>query len=227
MWIIGLTGAIGAGKSRVSAFFRHLGVPVHCADGYIHHLFKEDHDVQGQIKSLWPEAFVGGTIDRSVLGNRVLTSPPDLQKLEEILYPKLAEDQKRFLKKNQYLKKPVVVLDVPLLFEVGLDSYCDSVVLVSSPFSLRHQRVMGRKEMTTRKFLAFESLQMKDSERKRKANFIIYTGRDKGNALRLIKKFLFVLSVCPPQKWKGNWPRNLKRIPHESRNRFRHRNNRI
>lgn len=227
VWIIGLTGAMGAGKSRVSSCFRQMGIPVHCADTYVHFLFEHDTDVQQQIKTLWPDVFVEGKIDRQRLGDRVLSSPLDLQKLEELLYPKIAENQKQFLQKNQYAKEQVVVLDVPLLFEVGLDAYCDYVILISASFIIRKQRVMQRKGMTLQKFYTFERLQMKESERQKRADIILYTGRGKGNALKTVKQILFVLSQRPSPKWQGKWPKVLKRRPYESGNCLRHRNNRI
>ena len=227
MWIIGLTGAMGAGKSKVSAVFRQQGIPIHCSDTYIHYLFENDGDVQQQIKSRWPEVFVEGKIDRLLLSNRVLSFPQDLNHLESLLYPKLAEDQKKFIKKNQYLKKPIIVLDVPLLFEVGLDRYCDFVIVVSAPPALRKQRVMRRKGMTVKKFHLLECLHIKESERIKKADFIIYTGLDKGNALKIVQQIILLLSQQPIPKWQGKWPKNLQRVPYESRNCFRYRNNRI
>lgn len=227
MWIIGLTGAMGAGKSKVASYFRLEGIPVHCSDTYIHFLFENDLEVQKNIYTLWPEVFVDGKIDRFLLGDLVLTSPYDLGRLEDILYPKLLNDQRKFLQKNQSLKEPIVVLDVPLLFEVGLESYCDYVIVVAASPSLRKERVMKRKGMTVEKFHTLDSLQMKESERRKKADFIIYTGLDKGHALKTVKQILFVLSQRSSPKWQGNWPKKLKRRPHEPRNCFRHRNNRV
>ncbi|MBA3812885.1 MAG: dephospho-CoA kinase [Alphaproteobacteria bacterium] len=227
MWIIGLTGAIGAGKSRVAAYFHRLGIPVHCSDTYIHFLFENDPDVQQQVKALWPDVFAHGKIDRLLLGEKVLSSFDDLHRLEGLLYPKLVENQRKFLEKNQYRRERFVVLDVPLLFEVDLDVYCDCVILVSSSSALRKQRVMERKGMTPKKYLTLENLQMKDSERRKKADFILYTGRDKGYALKMVQKIIFSLSQLPFPKWQGKWPKNLTRRPHESRNCFRHRNDRI
>jgi dephospho-CoA kinase len=227
VWIIGLTGGVGAGKSRVSACFHQMGIPVHCADTYIHHLFENDRDIQQQVRTLWPDVFVQGKIDRLLLGEKVLSSPEDLNRLEGLLYPKLVEDQRKFLKKNQYDKKKFSVLDVPLLFEVDLDAYCDCVILVSSSAGLRKQRVMGREGMTLEKYSTLESLQMKDAERRKKSDFILYTGRDKGYPLKMVQKILLILSQRPIQKWQGKWPKTLNRSPHESRNCIRYGNNRL
>ena len=227
MWIIGLTGAMGAGKSLISSYFRHEGVPVHCSDEFVHFLFEKDDDVQRQIKRLWPDVFVEGKIDRSLLANHVLSSSHDLRCLEDTLYPKLAENQKKFIKKNQQLRNKFIVLDVPLLLEVGLDSYCNYVILASAPPSLRKQRVMRRQGMTLQKFHALEALQMKEGDKGKKADLILYSGRDKGNVLKAIKKVIFLLSQQPIPKWEGKWPKNLIRRPYESKSCLRHRNNRI
>jgi dephospho-CoA kinase len=227
VWIIGLTGALGAGKSTVSDCFRQLGIPVHCSDTYLHFLFENDRGVQQKVKALWPEVYVKGKIDRSALGDRVLSSAEDLNRLEGLLYPKLAEDQGKFLKKNKSLKKQFVVFDVPLLFEVGLEAYCDVVILVSAPSSLRKMRVMGRKGMTLKKYRTLECLQMTDLERRKRAYFILYTGRDKGYPLKMVEKIIFALSQRPTPKWQGKWPKILTRRPYESRNCFRYRDDRI
>jgi dephospho-CoA kinase len=219
MWIIGLTGAIGAGKSTVSQFFTQMGVPVHSADDTIHFLFDHDHEVQEQVRTSWPDVFVEGKIDRLKLGDRVLASPSELARLEGLLYPKLAENQREFLIKNQQQKKQFVVLDVPLLFEVGLDVYCDVVILVTARSPQLKQRVMRREGMTAEKYSIFKHLQMKDAERKKRADFIIYTGREKDHALKTVQKILFILSQQPIPTWQGKWPKSFKRSPYASGNR--------
>lgn len=227
MWIIGVTGAQGAGKSTIAKYLKQEGIPVHCADKEIHSLLRIDAEVRDTIKTLWPEVFVKNHIDRTLLGNRVLLSPPDLKQLEETLYPKLIQRQRQFLLQEQKNKSPMVVFDVPLLIETGLDRYCDYVILVSSAYFLRKQRVLRGKNMTMEKFKAFEFLQIKDAERRKKADFVIFTGRDKGSILNKIKECLAILSQQPIPKWQGKWPRSLKRENHGTRNCFRYRNNRF
>lgn len=226
MWIIGLTGAIGSGKSTIASCFRRLGIPVHCADAYVHSFFETERGVQ-QVKALWPDTFVNGKIDRQRLGSHVLFSPTALDQLEKILYPKLVEDQRKFIKKNQFLKKPIIVLDVPLLFEVGLDIYCNYVVVASISQSLQKLRVLRRKGMTLKKFQRLKFLQLKESERKKKEKFIIYTGRDKGNVLKSVQQILFILSQRPSPKWQGKWPKTLTRRSYESGNCSGYGNNRV
>lgn len=216
MWIIGLTGGIGAGKSTLAGYLREMGIPVHSADQEIHTLLDTDSEIQQHIKSLWSEVFVNGKIDRNILGERATTSPGGLAKLEKILYPKLAKRQKEFLKKHQREKVPFVALDVPLLLEVGLDKYCHVVILASAPLRMRKERVLTRQGMTLKKFQAFENHQMKNAERKKKVDFIIPCGREKESALKRIQHILKILSKKTQPKWNGYWPSNLKRKVHDS-----------
>lgn len=227
MWVLGLTGGIGAGKSTLSKYLKYEGIPVHSADREIHCLLRTDPEIQHKIRELWPDVFINGNLDRKILGDRALSSPGGLLVLEDILYPKLAQRQREFLFQNQKRKASCVVLDIPLLFETGLDQYCDFVILASAPFFLRKQRVLRREGMTLKKFQTLESHQMKEVQRKKRADFVISCGRDKGSALKKIKHILYFFSQKPSPQWNGRWPINIIRSLHGTRNCFRHRNNRI
>ncbi len=222
MKIVGLTGAMGAGKSSLAKYLHREGIPIHCADQEIHDLLASDVEIQEKIKELWPDVFVEGSIDRNKLGNRTFSSSQTLTQLENLLYPKLLQRQKRFLLKNQILNIPLVVLDAPLLCEVGLDRYCHFVVMAFAPLFLRKQRVLRRKEMTPQKFQMITSHQMKDQQRRKYVDFIIPTGREKGSALKRIRDILNTLLQKPSPSWQGRWPTQLKREPYVTRNRFRY-----
>ncbi|MBS0271339.1 MAG: dephospho-CoA kinase [Proteobacteria bacterium] len=222
MWIIGITGAIGAGKSSLSKYLKSLGVPIHSSDKEIHLLLEKDLQVREKIIKLWPNIIRQGKIDRELLGEAVLFSPNGLAQLEKILYPRLVERQKEFLRKNQYLNKDIVALDVPLLFEVGLDRYCHCVILASTPSLIRKERVLKRKGMTLEKLKAFESQQLNDRERRKWADYIIPCGREKGSALKMIKDILETLSLKKSPIWQGKWPKNLRRNRYGTRDRFRY-----
>src|SRR3990167_1492081 len=213
MWIIGITGSIGAGKSFLSRSLESFGVPVHSSDKCIHALLKDDTDIYEKIKKLWPEAIVKGKIDRNLLGDRVLKSPSDLRSLESILYPKLLHSQKLFLKRNHLLRKKAVALDIPLLFEFGLDPYCDYVILASTPSFLRKKRVLRRKGMTLKKFQILESEQLGNFHKRQRADFIVPCGREKESSLKKIRKILSHIFQQPMPKWKGKWPSHLKKTP--------------
>lgn len=222
MWIIGLTGAIGAGKSTLAKYLECEGIPVHSSDKEVHHLMKTDPEVQQKIKSLCPTAFHKGKVDRLKLREFALSSPNGLLDLETILYPRLTQNQKKFVIHNQKLKHKVIALDVPLLFEMGLNRYCHLVILASTPLFLRKMRVLRRKGLNTKQFEVFESHQMRDDQRKKRANFVISCGADKGSALKKIKEILKTISEEPIPKWQGRWPSTLTRISNATRNRFRH-----
>ena len=103
MKIVGLTGAMGAGKSSLAKYLHREGIPIHCADQEIHDLLASDVEIQEKIKELWPDVFVEGSIDRNKLGNRTFSSSQTLTQLENLLYPKLLQRQKKFLLKNQII----------------------------------------------------------------------------------------------------------------------------
>lgn len=211
MWIIGITGGIGAGKSFLSKSFVSMGVPVHSSDKCIHFLLGNDKEIQKRIKAQWPQAFIKGKIDRKVLGDLVLSSSSDLKLLEEILYPKLLKLQKEFLKRSQAQGRKIVALDIPLLFEVGLNRYCHFVVLASTPLFLRKKRVLQRKGMNLKKFRVFEGEQMKDHQKRQKADFVIPCGREKGSAFKKVKYVLDLISQEFPPRWQGKWPSNISK----------------
>lgn len=225
MWIIGLTGALGAGKSTLSQDFKLLGVPVLCSDAVIHSLLESDPLISQKIKALWPDVFIKGKIDRFLLGESTLSSSDQLRILEGILYPNLAKMQKDFLEFHQKQNAPMVVLDVPLLFEVGLDKYCHYVVIATAPYSLRKKRVLKRDGMSLEKFSFFESHQMPEKERLKYADFIVPTGREKENPLKKIQEIISCLSQQSSPAWTGEWPTTLTRELYDKRNRPRHRNN--
>lgn len=227
MWILGLTGLMGSGKSMIASFLRLEGVPVQCADEEIHALLSSDKDTHQKIKKFWPDVFENRKLNRISLGDKILSCAYGLEKLEKILYPKLVLRQKKFLLKNQKEGTLLVALDVPLLFEVGLERYFHRVILAHAPLFLRKQRVLRRKGMTLEKFLYFDSHHMKEEEKIRKSDFIIPCGRDKGSVLRKIQEILHKLSQEPNPKWDGRWPIQLIRKSHGERSRFRHGNNRV
>jgi dephospho-CoA kinase len=222
MLIIGVTGAIGAGKSSLSKYLVYLGIPVHSSDKEIHVLLKKDPEIREKILKIWPHVLSRGKIDRKLLSDLALSSPKGLAQLEAIFYPKLIQRQKEFLNKNQYLNKEIVALDVPLLYETGLDRYCHRVILATTSPLLRKKRVLKRKGMTWEKLRAFESRQMDEAQRKRRADYSISCGREKGSALKRVQEIVEILSQENLPPWQGKWPTHLKRSRYDARNRFRH-----
>ncbi|KEO57708.1 MULTISPECIES: dephospho-CoA kinase [Thalassospira] len=176
MVILGLTGSIGMGKSTAAGMFRYLGVPVHDADASVHHLMAPDGAAFEPIISAFPHVLQDGRIDRQILGPIVFADSDALKCLEAILHPLVRGDENRFLKQNRLAQRPLVVLDIPLLFETAGEKRCDQVAVVSAPEFIQRQRVMARSGMTEAKFSAILAKQMPDREKCRKADFIIPTG---------------------------------------------------
>lgn len=211
MWIVGLTGAIGAGKSTLSGYFQSFGIPVFCSDEAIHQMLKSDFQVTKRLREVWPNVFVEGEVSRHLLGGIILDSPKNLRLLEDILYPQLARQQKDFLQYHYIRDAPIVVLDVPLLIEVGLHRYCHYVMVASAPFSLRKKRVLKRSGMSLERFNFLESQQMSEKKRLTYADVVIPTGRPKHEALKRIEEIIEFLSHTPSPSWNGDWPTHLQR----------------
>ena len=173
--IIGLTGSIGMGKSTVAAMFAEEGVPVFDADAEVRAM----QGPAGTLTQAIETAFPGSTDDtgvlRDVLGARVFGDPDALARLEAIVHPSVAERRTAFLDDNR--AAPMVVFDIPLLFEKGGQAGVDIVVVVSAPADIQRQRVMARPGMTREKFDQIVSIQTPDAEKRQRADFVIDTGQ--------------------------------------------------
>ena len=172
--IIGLTGSIGMGKSTVAEMFERRGVPVFDADA-------EVRAMQGPAGELVPaieEAFPGSTgpegVKRDALGAQVFGDKEALARLEAIVHPVVAAKRAEFL--IEHGGAPLVVFDVPLLFEKGGHESVDTIVVVSAPAHVQRARVLAREGMTPEKFAHILSLQVPDAEKRAKANHVIDTG---------------------------------------------------
>lgn len=174
MIVLGLTGSIGMGKSTTAAMFRELGVPVHDSDEAVHRLYA------GAAIPLVEEAFPGttrtGVVDRAELASRVLGNPEALARLENIVHPLVRADADAFVARHREAGTPLVVLDIPLLFETGGEDRVDKIVVVTAPPEVQRRRVLARPGMTEEKFTAILAKQVPDAEKRRRADFIIDTG---------------------------------------------------
>lgn len=179
MLIIGLTGSIGVGKSNVAKEFRQLRVDVFDADYVVHKLLGKGGGGVKKVAEIFPEAYENGAINRKKLGEIVFKDKQKLLALEKILHPLVRKSEERFLRKAQALKKKMVILDIPLLFEKGFDHKCDYTIVVTAPPFIQRARVLRRRNMTLEKFAEIKRLQMPQAKKKRLADFIIHTGLDK------------------------------------------------
>jgi dephospho-CoA kinase len=179
VYVLGLTGSIGMGKSTAAAMFRRLGVPVHDADAAVHRLFARDRATVAAIAAAFPGTVTDGAVDRQALGAQVFGDPVARRRLEAILHPRVRAATRRFLQRYARAGTPLVVLDIPLLFETGGDRHVDAVVVVSAPAFLQRQRVMRRPGMTAEKFAGILRSQMPDREKRRLADYVVETGISK------------------------------------------------
>jgi dephospho-CoA kinase len=174
--ILGLTGSIGMGKSTVATMLRELGVPVFDADAAVHVLQGPDGALLPAIEAAFPDTTGPEGVDRPRLGTLVFGNPEQLARLEGIVHPAVAKMRRDFLRDNA--DRPVVVFDIPLLFEKGGDRGLDAVVVVSASAEDQRARVLVRPGMTEEKFAQILALQVPDAEKRARADFVIDTGTD-------------------------------------------------
>ena len=228
MIVLGLTGSIGMGKSTAAAVLRRLGVPLFDADRIVHRLLAPS----GAAVETVADAFPGvrtpdGGIDRTLLGRAVFSNPHALARLERIVHPMVAAEERRFLALAQARREPIAALDVPLLFETGGERRCDYVVVVSAPGLVQQQRVLRRPGMTESRLEASLRRQMSDREKRSRADFVVLTGLDRNRALRQLRAIVrFLRSDRLQLARRGGWPARRRRGVGNARNRVGYRNDR-
>ena len=176
MVILGLTGSIGMGKSTAAKMLRQMGVPVYDADAAVHRLQAPGGLALPPIEAAFPGVVRNGVLDRQALGARVFGDKAALRKLEAIVHPLVAQQQRAFVKRAAMRREPLVVLDIPLLFEGLGERRVDGVLVVSAPSSLQRQRVLARPGMTAEKLAGILRQQVADAVKRRKATVVIPTG---------------------------------------------------
>ena len=186
MFKLGLTGSIGMGKSATAAMFRQAGVPVHDADEVVHALYRGRAVLL--IEAAFPGTVIDGFVDRAALSKVLFEDESRLRALERIVHPLVREERETFLRANAHA--PAVILDIPLLFETGGERDTDAVALVTAPKSVQRERVLARPAMTEEKFQAILAKQMPDSEKRRRAHFLIETGFGFAHAERRVRAVL-------------------------------------
>ena len=173
--ILGLTGAIGMGKSTTAALFAAEGAAVWDADAAVHRLYAPGGAAVPAVASLCPEAVRHGAVDRTVLRKWLAAAPDRLAKLEPAVHPLVAADRARFVARAAAEGRALVVLDVPLLFEAGGDADCDVTVVVSAPEEVQRARVLARPSMTEDTFDRLRARQLSDAEKRARADHVIET----------------------------------------------------
>jgi dephospho-CoA kinase len=190
---IGLTGSIGMGKSTTAQMFRDAGAPVLDSDQVVHDLYRGE--AVAPIEAAFPGVVVDGVVDRKRLAERVLGDTQALKRLEDIVHPLVWSTRDRFLAEHEAKGEKIVVYDVPLLFETGAEKSVDVVVVVSAREDVQKARVLEREGMTEAKFAAILAKQFPDSEKRGRADFIVWTDRGLEAARAQVRAILDTLET--------------------------------
>lgn len=173
-FVLGLTGSIGMGKSTTAQMFADEGLPVWDADATVHRLYQPGQPAALAVKGLFPEAIdPDGGVNRATLRTLIQADKTVLDRLNAAVHPLVAADRAAFLEKHKTAE--IILLDVPLLYEIGLDQACDAVAVVSAPPEVQRKRVLDRGAMTEAEFQTILSRQLPDAEKRQRADYIIPT----------------------------------------------------
>jgi dephospho-CoA kinase len=198
MFILGLTGSLGMGKTTTARFFAEAGVPVHDADAVVHRLY--EGEAVDAIETAFPGTTAGGKVDREKLGARVLGDAAALARLEAIVHPMVQASERRFLAAARARGDKVAVLDIPLLYETGADQRVDAVVVVSAPPEVQRTRVLERPGMTVDKLESILAKQMPDAEKRARADFVVDTSQGFDAARARVRAILAAVATMPRRR---------------------------
>ena len=198
MFILGLTGSLGMGKSTTARFFAEEGVPVHDADAVVHRLY--EGEAAAAIEAAFPGTTAGGKVDRTRLAARVLGDGAALARLEAIVHPLVQDAERRLIAEARTRGEKVAVLDIPLLFESGADRRVDAVVVVSAPPEVQRARVLERPGMTVEKLEAILARQMPDAEKRARADFVVDTSQGFDAARAQVRAILAAVATMPKRQ---------------------------
>ncbi|MDX3928412.1 MAG: dephospho-CoA kinase [Shinella sp.] len=188
MIIVGLTGSIGTGKSTTAGMFRDMGIPVHDADAVVHDLYRGEAALA--VAAAFPGVLHDGAIDRKLLSATLADDPAGFKRLEAIIHPLVRRKEQEFLSRQRAAGVPIVVLDIPLLFETGGEKRVDTIVVVSCDPEIQRQRVLSRPEMTEEKFQLLLSRQIPDREKRDRADFVVDSGKGLEDAREQVKEIV-------------------------------------
>ncbi|WP_119390532.1 dephospho-CoA kinase [Taklimakanibacter lacteus] len=195
MIVLGLTGSIGMGKTETARMFAELGVPVSDSDAIVHQLYEAGGAAVAPVAEAFPNVVSAGRVDRRKLGLHLGAHPADFARLEKIVHPLVRAEQARFLAEARKRNAPVVVLDIPLLFETGRDRDVDRIVVVSAPADVQRRRVLARPGMSEAKFAAILARQLPDAEKRARADFIVDSHKGFDHARRQVAAIIAALTT--------------------------------
>ena len=198
MFILGLTGSIGMGKTTTARLFAEAGVPVHDADAAVHALY--EGEAVASIEQAFPGTTFAGKVDREELGHRIVKDPEALRRLESIVHPLVRQSETRFLAAARARGAKVVVLDIPLLYETGGEARVDAVVVVSAPREMQRERVLQRPAMTVDKLESLLAQQLPDADKRRRADFLVDSGKGIEHARKQVNEILTQVAKMPKRR---------------------------
>jgi dephospho-CoA kinase len=198
MFVLGLTGSLGMGKSATAKMFAEEGIPVHDADAAVHDLY--EGAAAPLIEAAFPGTTTAGKVDRDKLAQRVLGDSAALEKLETIVHPLVRRAAQAFLNEATRKGARVAVLDIPLLFETGSEGRCDAVVVVSAPPEIQRARAFERPGMTEQKFAAILAKQMPDADKRARADFVVDTSKGFNAARAQVRDILTRIATMPKRR---------------------------
>ena len=198
MRILGLTGSIGMGKSTTAKLFIEAGVPVYDADAAVHKVY--EGEAAPAIEAAFPGTTAEGKVDRARLSGRVVGDAAAMRQLEQIVHPMLGSSRQKFFADAEAAKVPVVVLDIPLLFETGGEKRVDAVVVVTTSPELQRERVLARGTMDEAKLDAIIAKQTPDAEKRKRADFVVDTSHGLEPVRAQIKDILAEVVKMPQRR---------------------------
>ena len=198
MFVLGLTGSIGMGKSTTAKLFMEAGVPVYDADATVHALY--ENEAVAAIEAAFPGTATSGKVDRQKLSAFVVNDPAAMNRLEDIVHPMLRAHERAFLAEAEAARAPVAVLDIPLLFETGADDRVDAVAVVTTTPDIQRERILARPTMTPDKLAAVLARQMPDDEKRRRADFIVDTSHGLAPVRQRIGEILAKVATMPKRR---------------------------
>lgn len=201
--IIGLTGSIGMGKSTAAARFRALGIAAFDADAEVHRLYAGS--LVPAIEAVFPGTTANGEVDRTRLSAVLLAAPNRFKDLEAIVHPRIRAEQRAFLKREAESGSTNAVLEIPLLFESGLNAFVDVTVVVSAGEKAQRARVLGRPGMTPEKLDALLARQTPDAEKRSRADFVVDTSRTIEACNAQIDVIVSELEKVTPRAYLAHW----------------------
>jgi dephospho-CoA kinase len=198
MLILGLTGSIGMGKSTTAKLFAEAGVPVYDADAAVHKIY--EGEAAPAIEAAFPGTTVDGKVDRTRLSAQVVHNPDAMKQLEQIVHPMLGASRKKFFEDAEAAGAPVVVVDIPLLFETGGEKRVDAVVVVTTTPEAQRERVLARGTMDEARLDAILARQLPDAEKRKRADFLVDTSDGLDPVRARIKDILAEVVKMPQRR---------------------------